>query len=177
MPAPPSSGLDHRTLEKYESIWAGLSLVLVVLLFVGVLASMISGTFPLLRGGGHGAAPASGRIDPTKLGVTAFAHPGLVRTDSGLELYIVARAFTFTPAVVRVPAGTPITLHVTSADVVHGFQVTGTTLNDEILPGHVSSFTVTFRQSGEQHVICNEYCGAGHQDMITRFIVEAPKKE
>lgn len=172
--SPATSGLDHRTLETWETIWGGLSLVLVWLLFVGVIASMISGTFPQLSGGGH-AAVGRGRIDPAQLEVTPFARPGLVRTAQGLELYIVARSFTFTPAVVHVPADTPITVHVTSVDVVHGFQVTGTTINDEILPGHVASFTVTFRHPGAQDVICNEYCGAGHHTMMTRFIVD-PKE-
>lgn len=171
---PPQTGLDHRTLETYETIWGALSVALVWLLFVGVIASMISGTFPLLSGGGHGVVKA-GRVDPAQLDATPFARPGLVRTAQGLELYIVARAFTFTPAVVHVPVDTPVAIHITSADVVHGFQVTGTTINDEILPGHVASFTVTFRHPGPQNVICNEYCGAGHHAMTTRFIVD-PKE-
>ncbi|GGR73304.1 cytochrome c oxidase subunit 2 [Deinococcus seoulensis] len=173
----PAGGLDHHTLERYETIWLGIALVMTVLLFTGVLGSMIGGTFPLLTagvGGGHGAVIREGRLDPARLSATPFGTPGLVQTPQGLQAYIVARAFTFDPPVLRVPAGQKITLHVTATDVVHGFQVTGTNINAEILPGHVASFEVTFRHLGEQHVICNEYCGAGHQNMITRFIVEEP---
>lgn len=163
--------LDHKTLEKYEGIWLGISVLMSLLLFAGVIASMINGTFPLLADkGGHAMVTTTGRLDPAKLDATPFGTPGL--TADGNDLYIVAKAFTFNPPVVRVPAGKEITVHVTATDVIHGFQVTGTNINAEILPGHVATFKVTFRHPGEQHVICNEYCGAGHQDMITKFIIE-----
>ncbi|MFT2719098.1 cytochrome C oxidase subunit II [Deinococcus sp. A31D244] len=182
----PAARLDHHTLERYETAWLGVAVVLTVLLFVGVLASLISGTYPLLKAGtghAHDGPVVKGRVDPAQLAATPFATPGLVVDRAGqpvlnaqgtLDAYLVAGGFTFQPAVLRVPAGVPVTLHVTATDVVHGFQVTGTNVNVEILPGHVASLTVTFRHPGEQHVICNEYCGAGHHNMITRFIVEAP---
>lgn len=177
MTEPRSARLDHHTLERYERIWLGLATLMVLLLFAGVIASLISGTFPLFSArGGHGDVGRNGRIDPAKVAAgtsaTPFDHPGLVKGPGGPELYIVARAFVFNPPVVHVPAGQPVTVNVTSADVMHGFQVTGTNINAEIMPGHISSFKVTFRRPGEQHVICNEWCGSGHQDMITRFIVD-----
>lgn len=178
----PLAPLDHHTLEKYESIWLGVAVTMVALLFVGVLASMITGTMPLIAssGGqtGHSMGISkAGRVDPTKLAATPFAKPGLVQNEDGsLDAWILAGNFTFQPGVLRVPAGKPVRIHVTASDVVHGFQVTGTNLNTEILPGHVASMTVTFRHPGEQHVICNEYCGTGHHNMITRFIVEPPKE-
>ncbi|WP_022799946.1 cytochrome c oxidase subunit II [Deinococcus ficus] len=182
-PLPP---LTHHTLHKYENIWLALAVVMTLLLFVGVLASMITGTFPKIADRGGVSAEASthsmgisstGRVDPTNLNNTPFATPGLVENaDGSLDAWIVAGNFVFQPNVLRVPAGVPVTLHVTSSDVVHGFQVTGTNLNTEILPGHVATMKVTFRHPGEQHIICNEYCGRGHQDMITRFIVETPKE-
>ncbi|NTY01554.1 cytochrome C oxidase subunit II [Deinococcus sp. JMULE3] len=156
------------------------------LLFVGVLASVVSGTYPSLKadaGHAHVGGIVRGRVDPKNLAATPFAKPGLVVDASGqpvmndqgtLDAYLVAGNFTFQPAVLRVPAGVPVTLHVTATDVAHGFQVTGTNINAEILPGHVASLTVTFRHPGEQHAICNEYCGVGHHNMITRFIVESP---
>lgn len=174
-----SNRLDHKTLEKYEGIWLGIAVVMVLLLFAGVIASMINGTFPLLagQGGGHAMVNTSGRVDPVKVGTgtsaTPFDKPGF--TADGNDLYIVARAFQFAPAEVRVPAGKEINVHVTSADVIHGFQITGTNINAEILPGHVATYTVTFKHPGTQHVICNEFCGAGHQNMVSTFIIEEKK--
>ena len=37
-----------------------------------------------------------------------------------------------------VPAGTPVTFRATSADVVHGFLITGTNINLMLVPGYVS---------------------------------------
>ncbi|MEF2277131.1 cytochrome c oxidase subunit II [Deinococcus sp. YIM 134068] len=176
-PHRPVRRLDHRTLERYENIWLGIAVVLLLLLFASVFSSMISGTFPLLRGtgGGHAGGVTSGRVDPRNLAATPFAKPGLrENADGSLEAFVVARAFNFEPAVLRVPAGRPVTIHVTAADVVHGYYVTGTNINAEILPGHVASFTLTFRRPGEQSVICNEYCGIGHHGMITRVVVDPP---
>ncbi|PTA68397.1 cytochrome C oxidase subunit II [Deinococcus arcticus] len=183
--APQAPRLDHHALERYERIWLGVAVVMTVLLFVGVLSSLISGTYPRLsgQGGGHSMAVTKGRVDPANLAATPFARPGLVVDAAGqpvvnaqgtLDAYIVAGNFTFQPAVLRLPAGRPVTLHVTATDVAHGFQITGTNVNVELLPGHVATLTVTFRRSGEQHVICNEYCGLGHHNMITRFLVEPP---
>lgn len=176
-PNRPVRRLDHRALALYENVWLGIAVVLLLLLFASVFSSMITGTFPLLRGtgGGHASGVSGGRLDPRNLAATPFAHPGLRQNaDGSLEAFVVARAFNFEPAVLRVPAGQPVTIHVTSADVVHGYFVTGTNINAEILPGHVASFTLTFRRPGEQHVICNEYCGLGHQSMINRVIVDPP---
>lgn len=183
--APPAR-LDHHALERYETAWLGVAAVMTALLFVGVLASVVSGTSPLLDAGSghaHDGPIVRGRVDPKNLAATPFAKPGLVVDAAGqpllndqgtLDAYLVAGNFTFQPAVLRVPAGVPVTLHVTATDVAHGFQVTGTNINAEILPGHVASLTVTFRHPGEQHAICNEYCGVGHHNMITRFVVDPP---
>ena len=168
--------LDHHTLEKYENIWLGLAVVMVFLLFTGVVASMISGTFPSLSNQSHNMINKSGRIDPSKLDQTPFAKPGIIKTDQGLEAYIVAKAFTFDPPILRVPSGKEIIIHVTSTDVIHGFQVTGTNINVAIIPGHVASFKITFHKNSNQNVICNEYCGLGHQNMVTKFIIEDMKE-
>ena len=36
--ADPAPRLDHHTLERYETAWLGVAVVLTVLLFVGVLS-------------------------------------------------------------------------------------------------------------------------------------------
>ncbi|WP_243398519.1 cytochrome c oxidase subunit II [Deinococcus koreensis] len=172
---PALARLDHHTLERYETIWLGLSVIMVVLLFVAVLASFVSGTYPSLTGesGHHVAGVRNGRVDPRLLGATPFATPGTRQNADGTyEAFVVARAFQFEPAVLKVPAGQPVTIHVTSADVMHGLMIVGTNINTTVIPGQVSSFTTTFRREGTLDVICNEYCGSGHHGMISRLTVE-----
>lgn len=167
--------LDHHTLERYESAWFVLALVMVVLLFAAVLTSFVSGTSPSLtgEGGHHIAGVRNGRLDPKQLAATPFATPGVRRNaDGSLEAFVVARAFQFEPAVLKVPVGEPVTIHVTSADVLHGLMIEGTNVNATVIPGQVSSFTTTFRTPGELDVICNEYCGTGHHNMLSRLQVE-----
>ncbi|MFC6592175.1 cytochrome c oxidase subunit II [Deinococcus lacus] len=167
-------GLNHHTLELYENIWLGIAGLMAVFLFVAVLASLFSGTFPTIRDtGGHNmGAIQNGRVDPARLNETPFAKPGVYENPDGtVEAWVVARAFNFTPTRLEVPAGRPITMHVTSADVLHGFHVEGTNINTEVLPGHVATYTVTFRHPGETKTICNEYCGAGHHSMINKVVV------
>lgn len=175
----PVPRLEHHTLERIETVWFGIAVAMAVLLFASVLASFVSGTYPALKGEGghHITGVENGRLDPRNLAATPFAKPGLRENpDGSLEAFVVARAFAFEPAVLRVPAGRPITFHVTSADVLHGYQVEGTNINATAMPGQVASFTTTFRQPGELDTICNEYCGVGHHNMITRVIVEAPQQ-
>ena len=172
---PASPRLDHHTLARYESVWFGIAVVMVLLLFVAVLASFFSGTYPSLTGedGHHIAGVRNGRLDPKQLAATPFATPGVRQNADGtLEAFIVARAFQFEPAVLRVPAGQPVTIHVTSADVMHGLMIGGTNVNATVIPGQVSSFTTTFRTPGTLNVICNEYCGTGHHNMLSRLQVE-----
>lgn len=161
--------LSHETIERYEVGWLVTAVVLVVLLFVGVLASMIGETVPQLSGVGS-------RIDPARLEATPFAQPG-VRTnaDGSVDVYLLARSFQFQPNVVRVPAGRPVTFHMTSADVVHGLMLGQGNININLIPGQVASVRQTFKHPGSYLSECHEYCGTGHQTMNFKLIVESPQ--
>lgn len=176
-PLPPVARLDHHTLERYETVWLVIATVLSLLLFTGVVVSFISGTYQAVRsdGGHHLAGIKDGRLDPRAIASTPFATPGVrENADGTLEAFIVAKAFAFDPPVLRVPAGRPITIHLTSLDVMHGYMVQGTNINATVLPGQVTSFSVTFRATGTLNSICNEYCGIGHHNMLARVIVTDP---
>ena len=167
---PDAQTLNHHTIEKYELGWLLVAVVLVVMLFAGVLGSMVSETVPgLFRS-------SSSYIDPAKLNQTAFATPGLkTAPDGSLDAYIVARAFQFQPNVLRVPTGQPVTLHMVSADVVHGLMLGQGNVNVELIPGQVATFRAVFNHPGTYTSQCHEYCGIGHQTMSFKLIVEAAK--
>lgn len=162
--------LDHSTIERYELAWLTLAVVLVMMLFAGVIGSMVSETVPGLFGA------KNTYIDPAKLNQSAFATPGLkTAPDGSLDAYIVARAFQFQPNVLRVPAGRKVTLHLVAADVIHGLMLGQGNLNVELIPGQVATLTRTFMYPGSYTSECNEYCGIGHQTMAFKLIVEAAK--
>jgi cytochrome c oxidase subunit 2 len=113
-------------------------------------------------------------IDPTKVAQTPpFDHPGLRKVSDGeYEAYYVAHVFEFEPHSIAVPVGAHVTFYVTSADVEHGFSIPETGVNTMVTPGWVSSVAHTFRTPGTFLLICNEYCGAGHQAMAAKVVVQ-----
>lgn len=176
----PVERLTHETMEKYENIWLGVATAMSVLLAVAVLASFLSGTIPRLEGEGgaghHLDGIKNGRVDPKNLAGTPFKTPGVVENADGtVSAFVVAKAFAFDPPVLKVPAGKPVTFYVTSADVLHGYYVEKTNINVTVIPGQVASFTTTFKNPGTLNIVCDEYCGTGHHNMLNKIIVEAPK--
>lgn len=112
-------------------------------------------------------------IDPTRLSESPeFADPRPTRAPDGrLIVPVRAEMFSFSPDPIEVPAGTPVTFRLTSADVIHGFEVVGTNANAMAVPGYVNEFTVTFPRPGEYVVACNEFCGTMHHNMVGRLVV------
>jgi cytochrome c oxidase subunit 2 len=80
-------------------------------------------------------------------------------------VYTVAHIFAFDPAKISVPVGARVTFYVTSADVEHGFSIPDTGVNTMVTPGWVSEVSHTFKKAGTYLLVCNEYCGSGHQLM------------
>ena len=70
-----------------------------------------------------------------------------------------------------VPAQTKIIIRATSADVLHGLFIQGTTVNTMLVPGFIAIAETRFSAPGEHAVPCHEFCGVGHQGMWGRFKV------
>ena len=153
-------------LPRQEEFWLVLSVSILVLsmVFTGYQ------TFAL------GMGPPSNKetIDPQKVDETApFDEPGVFQTgDNEYEVVMTLQGFSFNPGDIEIPAGAEVTFIMTSKDVVHGFQIAGTNVNAMVMPGHIQTITETFDEPGEYLVICNEYCGAGHQIMSTTITVK-----
>jgi cytochrome c oxidase subunit 2 len=153
-------------IHRLEKIWLIIGVAMLVI-FLGVLGI---GAFAM------GMQPPTGdhRIDPEKVNETyPFNNPGLEQIGNNeYNAYMIAYAFGFNPAKMEIPVGATVHFQVTSPDVVHGFQITGTTVNLMAIPGEVNHYTYTFDKPGEYLVLCNEYCGAGHEFMATTIIVK-----
>src|SRR6202140_413791 len=153
-------------IHRYERLWLIVGLaMLAFFLAVVATAAVVDGLVPPSR---------VQTIDPTKVAQTPpFDHPGLRKVaDGAYEAYYVAQIFSFTPTEIRVPAGSHVTFYVTSADVEHGFSIPETGVNTMVTPGWVSSVSHTFKQRGTFLLVCNEYCGGGHQMMAAKVTVE-----
>jgi len=153
-------------IQRSERIWLifGISM-LAVFLAVITTAAVVDGFVP----------PSHVQtIDPTKVSMTPpFDHPGLRKVGAGAyEAYYIARIFAFEPATITVPRNAHVTFFVTSADVEHGFSIPETGVNTMVTPGWVSEVSHTFANAGTFLLICNEYCGSGHQLMAAKVVVQ-----
>lgn len=99
------------------------------------------------------------------LGTIASAHP---------PIDIVASNWKFTPATITVHVGEATTLHVTSAEGVHGLQSDELGIKQTvIMPGKFVDITFTPTKAGTYKVHCSIMCGAKHSDMVLVIKVEA----
>jgi len=76
----------------------------------------------------------------------------------------------------EVPVGRPIVFKVTSSDVNHGFGVYDSEdtmlFQTQAMPGYVNQVRHTFTDAGKYRVLCMEYCGLVHHDMISDIEVK-----
>jgi cytochrome c oxidase subunit II len=154
-------------IHRYEKIWlwSGTVCLTLFLLIVGVSAFAM----------GNQPPSHMETIDPEKVVMTPpFDHPGLTKIgEKEYEAVMLAQAFTYTPSKIFVPKGSTVHFKVTSTDVVHGFEIPATNVNMMITPGYVSEISYTFTKPGKYLILCNEYCGAGHQVMAVTLEVTA----
>ena len=156
-------------IDQLERKWITISLA-VIGLFVGIIT--IDAFF-------HGVNPPSKveTVNSASLHLNKeFAEDNLgVQVDDkgSVIVRMVAGRYSFFPKHISVPAETPITLRWVSTDVLHGVHIPMTNMSTMIVPGYVAEITTTFPKPGEYPVLCNEYCGLGHNHMWSNISVIA----
>lgn len=155
----PDPGAEHAA--RLERRWAATS--------IGILALLV---VMAAYAGVHQAVMPQSRIetaDPRTLHLAGeFIESNLgsaVQPDGSVMVRAIGQQYSFTPQCIVVPTGTPISFRATSADVVHGFLIDGTTVNTMLVPGYISTATARFETPGERHMPCHEFCGTGHAGM------------
>jgi len=68
--------------------------------------------------------------------------------------------------VLKVPAGRPVRLLMTSQDVIHSFFVPAFRLKQDVLPGRYAETWFEAKAPGRYPIFCAEYCGLGHSAML-----------
>ncbi|MCP4075968.1 MAG: cytochrome c oxidase subunit II [Gammaproteobacteria bacterium] len=154
-------------IDQTEKKWIWIS-VLMTFVMMGVLT---------LYAVGSNIHPPSGfePIDSTRLHLSEeFSEDnlGLKKNDDGtLTLTMVAARYGFYPSKVEVPVNTPVKIRIASADVLHGVHVPYTNFATMVVPGYISEVNTTFMKTGDFTLLCNEYCGLGHDHMWSRLKV------
>ena len=158
----------HKAAERHERVWLFISIVLLSLLLIGAMFFVVLDYGVVVGTAGFRRNPAD---------VAAYTGPGLVRTGpNAYTVHMLGHLWAWTPSPLHVPEGAKITFLVTSADVLHGFEVRGTTINVTAVPGITASVTYTFDHARTYYIICNEYCGIEHQGMIGQIVVDPVRR-
>lgn len=156
--------IDH--LPRYERLWLliGTGSIFVFLIILGVLGVSLG-----LNPPGH-----MHTIDAEKVKSTVpFDKPALMQTGPNeYRATMVAEVFAFTPGEIVIPKGAKVHFEITSPDVVHGLLIPNTNVNIMVVPGHITEFDYTFKNSGDYAMLCHEYCGIGHHMMMGKLVVQ-----
>jgi cytochrome c oxidase subunit 2 len=140
---------QHRGNWTIEAIWTGIPIITVLGLFAATLVVL----------GRVDAAPAANatqiRVQAFRWGWT-FTYPGAGVTVTGIG--------EPGPEVV-VPVGQPITLTITSSDVVHSFYVPLFLFKRDAIPGRENVYDFTVAEPGTYRGQCAEFCGINHSRM------------
>ncbi len=74
----------------------------------------------------------------------------------------------------HIPAGQPVDVVVTTADVIHGFWIPRLAGKIDAIPGHENVLRIQADRPGAYRGVCAEFCGNGHTDMRFEVIAHAP---
>ena len=75
--------------------------------------------------------------------------------------------------VLHVPVNTPISLVMTSEDVIHSFYVPVFRVKKDVVPGRYNKTWFEATEVGTYNLFCAEYCGQQHSQMITKVVVQS----
>lgn len=74
----------------------------------------------------------------------------------------------------HLPAGRPVSLSLTSADVIHSFWIPQLGGKRDLIPGKVNHLVFTVAQPGEYPGQCAEFCGISHANMRLLVVAQPP---
>ncbi len=154
-------------IDPLEKKWLYITFGMVGL-FLGAIfiSALISGIHP----------PSNVEtIDSARLHLSEeFAEDNLgvkIQSDGSIRVTMVAGRYGFFPRHITLPADTTITFRWASIDVLHGVHMPMTNMSTMVVPGYVAEVTTEFPKPGDYPMLCNEYCGTGHDFMWSKVTV------
>jgi len=166
-------GVWWKPIHGSEKVWVAVAFAWCLVLFA---------MMPLWHiRGGQNPSGIRHKVDPDafRARVTEFIREYKVGEQGGLpvvepppgsDVYLQAQMWAWLP-VLKLHEGAEYTLHLSSVDVNHGFNLFPLNVNFQVVPGYDYGLRVTPTASGEFEIICNEFCGVGHHMMVGKVIV------
>jgi cytochrome c oxidase subunit 2 len=162
---------------KQEKVWVTVSFVWCMILFAMMPLWHIKG--------GQNPSGIRSKVDPIAFHkrVEQFVADYKIGDEQGMpivapppgsDIYLLGRMWQWYPAL-QLEEGKSYTLHLSSTDLNHGFNLQPFNLNFQVVPGYDYGLRITPNKAGDYRVICNEYCGIGHHLMIGKVLVTPAK--
>jgi len=165
----------RQPLDKVEGTWISIALVWSLIMFFMMpfwhiygkqnLSSEAYKTTPQAY-----MAKTQAMVDQYTVRTETAAQLPVVRPPPGSDVYLLGRLWQWYP-LLELEKGQTYRLHISSMDWQHGFSLQPVNINTQILPGYEMVLTITPDTSGEQTIICNEFCGIGHHTMLGKIYV------
>jgi len=167
-------GVWWKKVDGSEKLWLGIALVWCLILFAMMpLWHLKGGQNPSFETYRTTAEQFQKKVDALVAARKVGEEKGLpvVAPDPKEDVYMLGRLWQWYP-VLKLKKGETYRLHLSSMDLVHGFSIFPLNLNFMVLPGYDYVLTITPTTSGEFYVVCNEFCGIGHHQMVGKILVE-----
>ncbi len=92
--------------------------------------------------------------------------------DQSRVIRIVAQRFSYTPSEIVLKKGEAVTLELEALDFAHGFNVPDLGIRADLVEGQVTRVQLTPEKSGVYEFHCDNFCGADHEQMDGKIIVQ-----
>lgn len=172
----PPKGIWWKPVHRSEKIWVTIAFGWCMVLFA---------MMPLWHfKGGQNPAGIRHRVDPQDYAerVREFTAEYRIGEDQGIaivapppgsDIYLQGQMWMWSP-ILQLEANAEYTLHLSSLDVNHGFNLYPFNVNFQVVPGYDYGLRVMPTEPGDYRIVCNEFCGINHHTMVGRVIVVEP---
>ncbi|MBM3555197.1 MAG: cytochrome C oxidase subunit II [Alphaproteobacteria bacterium] len=174
---PPSERLWwNEPIHKSELVWVTVAFLWGLVMFFTMIFWHVYGQ-QNLSNEAYRIEPArfeqkvEAMVAKYKIGEEGSSGIPVVKPPAGSDVYMLGRTFQWYP-VLELEKGKNYRLHLSSLDVQHGFSLQPTNINLQIHPHYEMVITVTPTETGDFGVICNEFCGIGHHQMLGKIRVK-----
>jgi cytochrome c oxidase subunit 2 len=175
--APPSEKIWWKEpVERVELLWVALALVWALIMFVMMPYWHVYGKQNLSNEAYRTTPEAFGKkvqamVDQYTVRKETKREYPVVAPPAGSDVYLLGRLWEWYP-ILELEKGKSYRLHLSSMDWQHGFSLQPENINLQIVPNYEMVITVTPTRTGEYAIVCNEYCGINHHNMVGKIYVK-----
>jgi cytochrome c oxidase subunit 2 len=171
-------GVWWRPAGKQEKLWVAIAFAWCMVLFAMM-------PFWHIRGGQNPSGIRT-RVTPENYLARVFTFVEdykvgeengipIVAPPPGSDIYLLGQMWRWYPAL-ELEEGVSYTLHLSSLDVNHGFSLYPANINFQVVPGYDYGLNIKPNRPGEYRIVCNEFCGVSHHNMLGRIVVRPAKQ-